>query len=110
MRSRLEGCSLDVGPLLRISHAAGCCNASPRCVLGRTRTFQVRALPASFRGSRFAAGADDLLWSGPMTRAREAMVAEPATLEASASAVEAGERLSQPDVRAVLVTDADGAL
>jgi len=38
------------------------------------------------------------------------MVAEPATLEASASAVEAGERLSQPDVRAVLVTDAAGVL
>jgi CBS domain-containing protein len=37
------------------------------------------------------------------------MVAEPATLEASASAAEAGERLSHPDVRAVLVTD-DGQL
>jgi len=45
-----------------------------------------------------------------MTLAREAMVAEPATLEASATAVDAGERLSQQDVRAVLVTDADGAL
>ncbi len=45
-----------------------------------------------------------------MTLAREAMVAEPATLEASATAVEAGGRLSQPDVRAVLVTDAGGAL
>ena len=45
-----------------------------------------------------------------MTLVREAMVAEPATLEASASAVEAGERLSQPDVRAVLVTDDDGKL
>jgi CBS domain-containing protein len=45
-----------------------------------------------------------------VTLAREAMVAEPATLEASATAVDAGERLSQPDVRAVLVTDADGAL
>ena len=43
------------------------------------------------------------------TRVREAMVAEPATLDAAVSAVEAGERLSQPDVRAVLVTD-DGAL
>jgi CBS domain-containing protein len=45
-----------------------------------------------------------------MTLVREAMVAEPATLEASASAVEAGDRLSQPDVRAVLVTDAEGRL
>jgi CBS domain-containing protein len=33
------------------------------------------------------------------------MVAEPATLAASANAVEAGDRLAQPDVRAVLVTD-----
>lgn len=42
-------------------------------------------------------------------RVREAMVAEPATLEAAASAVDAGARLSQADVRAVLVTE-DGAL
>ena len=41
---------------------------------------------------------------------REAMVAEPATLPASATAVEAGDRLAQPDVRAVLVTDGDGLL
>jgi CBS domain-containing protein len=40
-----------------------------------------------------------------VTRVREAMVAEPAALDASAAAMEAGERLSQPDVRAVLVTD-----
>lgn len=40
-----------------------------------------------------------------MTLVREAMVAEPATLEASANAADAGARLSQPDVRAVLVTD-----
>lgn len=45
-----------------------------------------------------------------MTLVREAMVAEPATLESTSSAVEAGERLSQPDVRAVLVTDEDGRL
>jgi CBS domain-containing protein len=44
-----------------------------------------------------------------VTLVREAMVAEPATLDASASAVDAGERLRQPDVRAVLVT-ADGRL
>jgi CBS domain-containing protein len=37
------------------------------------------------------------------------MVPEPATLEASASAQEAGERLSDPAVRAVLVCD-DGTL
>ena len=41
-----------------------------------------------------------------MTLVREPMVVEPVTLEASATAAEAGERLSQPDVRAVLVTDA----
>lgn len=45
-----------------------------------------------------------------MTLVREAMVAEPATLEDSASAVEAGERLAQPEVRAVLVTDGSGRL
>jgi CBS domain-containing protein len=37
------------------------------------------------------------------------MVPEPGTLEASASAQEAGERLSEPAVRAVLVCD-DGRL
>jgi CBS domain-containing protein len=37
------------------------------------------------------------------------MVPEPGTLEASATAQEAGERLSDPAVRAVLVTD-DGKL
>jgi CBS domain-containing protein len=36
---------------------------------------------------------------------RDAMVPEPGALEASASAQEAGERLSDPAVRAVLVTD-----
>jgi CBS domain-containing protein len=45
-----------------------------------------------------------------VTLVREAMVAEPTTLESASSAVEAGERLSQPDVRAVLVTEADGTL
>jgi CBS domain-containing protein len=40
---------------------------------------------------------------------RDAMVPEPGTLEASASAQEAGERLSDPAVRAVLVSD-DGKL
>jgi CBS domain-containing protein len=43
------------------------------------------------------------------SRTRDAMVAEPATLEASASAADAGERLAQPEVRAVLVCD-DGRL
>ena len=41
---------------------------------------------------------------------REAMVAEPITLGSSATAQEAGDRLAQPDVRAVLVTDDDGRL
>jgi CBS domain-containing protein len=36
---------------------------------------------------------------------RDAMVPEPGTLDASASAQEAGERLSDPAVRAVLVTE-----
>jgi CBS domain-containing protein len=40
---------------------------------------------------------------------RDAMVPEPGTLESSASAQEAGERLSDPAVRAVLVS-ADGRL
>ena len=42
-------------------------------------------------------------------RVRDAMVPEPTSLEGSASAQEAGERLSDPAVRAVLVTD-DGKL
>jgi len=44
-----------------------------------------------------------------MSQVRDAMVPEPGTLEASASAQEAGERLSDPAVRAVLVCD-DGKL
>ena len=40
-----------------------------------------------------------------MSQVRDAMVPEPGTLEASASAQEAGERLSDPAVRAVLVCD-----
>jgi CBS domain-containing protein len=45
-----------------------------------------------------------------MSQVRDAMVPEPATLEASASAQEAGERLSDPAVRAVLVADEQGRL
>ena len=44
-----------------------------------------------------------------MSLVRDAMVPEPGTLEASASAREAGEVLQRPEVRAVLVTD-DGRL
>jgi CBS domain-containing protein len=40
---------------------------------------------------------------------REAMVREPLTLDATATAQEAGQRLADPDVRAVLVCD-DGRL
>ena len=40
-----------------------------------------------------------------MSQVRDAMVPEPGTMEASASAQEAGERLSDPAVRAVLVSD-----
>ena len=43
-----------------------------------------------------------------MSQVRDAMVPEPGTLDASASAQEAGERLSDPAVRAVLVCDDDG--
>jgi CBS domain-containing protein len=44
-----------------------------------------------------------------VNQVRDAMVPEPGTLDAAASAQEAGERLSDPAVRAVLVTD-DGKL
>jgi CBS domain-containing protein len=44
-----------------------------------------------------------------MSQVRDAMVPEPATLDVSATAQEAGERLSDPAVRAVLVSD-DGRL
>jgi CBS domain-containing protein len=44
-----------------------------------------------------------------VSQVRDAMVPEPGALEASATAQEAGERLSDPAVRAVLVTD-DGTL
>ena len=45
-----------------------------------------------------------------MSQVREAMVPEPGALDASASAQEAGERLSDPAVRAVLVCDDGGKL
>jgi len=44
-----------------------------------------------------------------VTQVREAMLSEPLSLDASASAREAGEHLAVPDVRAVLVCD-DGRL
>lgn len=44
-----------------------------------------------------------------MSQVRDAMVPEPGTLDVSATAQEAGERLSDPAVRAVLVC-ADGKL
>ncbi len=44
-----------------------------------------------------------------MSRVRDAMVSDPLTLDASASAQEAGARLSDPGVRAVLVCE-EGAL
>jgi CBS domain-containing protein len=40
-----------------------------------------------------------------VTRVRDAMVSEPLSFDASASAQQAGERLADPDVRAVLVCD-----
>jgi CBS domain-containing protein len=45
-----------------------------------------------------------------VTQVRDAMVVEPGALDASATAREAGERLSDPAVRAVLVCDAEGKL
>ena len=42
-----------------------------------------------------------------MTLVREAMVTDPKALDASASAQEAAERLTRPEVRAVLVVDGD---
>jgi CBS domain-containing protein len=39
------------------------------------------------------------------TRVRDAMIPEPLTLEGSASAQEAGEHLTEPDVRAVYVCE-----
>ena len=43
-------------------------------------------------------------------RVRDAMIADPRSLPASASAQEAGEVLTPPEVRAVYVVDDDGAL
>ena len=45
-----------------------------------------------------------------MSQVRDAMVPEPSALAGSATAREAGERLSDPAVRAVLVCDEDGKL
>ena len=54
--AREVDCRPDGAPCTRTSPTAGRCNASPRCVLGRTRTLRVRELPVSLRGSHFAAG------------------------------------------------------
>jgi CBS domain-containing protein len=45
-----------------------------------------------------------------VTLVRDAMVPEPRTLAATATAQEAGTLLGRPEVRAVLVTDGDGRL
>jgi CBS domain-containing protein len=45
--------------------------------------------------------------SSTTSRVRDALVAEPRVLEASASAQEAGELLARPEVRAVLVSGED---
>ena len=80
-----------LGALRRAAgHAAQCC-ARVRDPRGRGRARGARAVPVT-------------------SLVREAMVAEPATLAASATAMEAGDRLAQPDVRAVLVTDGDSRL
>lgn len=46
----------------------------------------------------------------PMDRVRDAMITEPRSLPATATAREAGEVLSPPEVRAVFVVDTDGRL
>ena len=45
---------------------------------------------------------------GSADRVRDAMIPEPRSLDASAPAQDAGSHLTQPDVRAVYVSDADG--
>ena len=45
-----------------------------------------------------------------MSRVRDAMVSDPLALDASASAQDAGRRLADPGVRAVLVCDGDALL
>jgi CBS domain-containing protein len=45
-----------------------------------------------------------------VSKVRDAMVPDPVTLDAGDSARDAGERLSDPDVRAVLVTGNGGTL
>ena len=46
----------------------------------------------------------------PAPRVRDAMIAEPRSLPATATAREAGEVLTPPEVRAVYVVDDDGGL
>ena len=48
--------------------------------------------------------------SEPSPRVRDAMIAEPRSLPATATAREAGEVLTPPEVRAVYVVDDDGGL
>ena len=45
-----------------------------------------------------------------MTLVRDGMLADPASLPADATAQDAGEHLTRPDVRVVLVVGADGTL
>jgi CBS domain-containing protein len=45
-----------------------------------------------------------------VSRVREAMVPEPRTIDASASAAEAGKLLARPEVHAVFVSDGEGRL
>src|SRR5439155_2345270 len=61
------------------------------------------------RGGRRAEGAGNLSVTSINQHVRDAMVPEPGALDVTASAQKAGERLSDPAVRAVLVVD-DGKL
>ena len=58
-------------------------------------------------GIREVAGALELAGDLSVSRVRDAMIPDPAALDASATAQEAGEHLVQPDVRAVYVSDGE---
>src|SRR5207342_3448652 len=61
------------------------------------------------RGGLRTESAGDLSMTSMAQHVRDAMVPEPGALDVTASAQEAGERLSDPAVRAILVCD-DGQL
>src|SRR5207245_1415099 len=82
-----------------------------RCVRprldARRETGNLVAPGGARRGDQRGRGSSESARYLPVSRqhVRDAMVPEPGTLDVSASAQEAGERLSDPAVRAVLVCD-----